>query len=749
MEKIDDKVSCQVLGALFIACDEKGIDVDWVLETIPFDREYISKKTNFIDWPSFVELTDRVTGRLSKQEVLELAEASYEYPIYRIWRLIGLLRFDLFGFYNYLFGEEGPVGKFYPIKVETLKSDFVLRQLVVSYVVPAELVPCEAVFQVIEGQAIGVSRNIGYGPAEVRAVYSDRKVELDIRVPPETGVWPRIRRVILFPFTWRQSLQALQETQDTLIQLQNELSEESQQLSKERDNSRLMQKQLNMVMGNRSVLLWTTNMDLEMTYVSESVQAYLGYSVAEMLALPPLAMVDKPSQEAATKMLMDYLVLEAEGKPFMGTDSIRMLNVRSDGSTFWSESYVSFLRDTEGKAEGIVGFSVDVSDIIQQEAREESLEQQVQILRQKEVVSLVAGGIAHDFNNSLQAIMGFAELVLDQSDTDLLSVEVIELQNQILKSAGSAAELVKKLLALSSQQTLNKKILDVNVWLKDFLPITNSILGSGVKLRIDTEPTNEIYADPLQLERALINLMVNAKDAMQGRGTLTIRSRVVPGAALPGITPDLSGTRFVELSIEDSGSGIPDAVISRIFDPFFTLKESEKGTGLGLAVTAGIVNQHGGFIEASNLDAGGAALRMYFPIFETEGAEAELIQSTFSCEMLKILLVDDEENVRTLCRSFLEAEGALVTEANSGSHALADATEQAFDLIVMDVLMPGLPGNLAALQIRAIRPDQRILFMTGYAGSKAVVDDLANEIVLPKPFRKAELLDAVQRVMDL
>lgn len=740
LEKVDDKVSCQVLEAMFIACDQKKIDVDWLLETTSYDRAFISKRTNYIDWSSLVEITNRGASRLTEQEILDLAEGSYKYPVYKIWRLMGLLRFDLFGFYSYLFGAQGPIAQFYPIRVETLESELTLRKLIVQYVVPEELEPCETLFKVIEGQAIGISKFLGYDRTNVIATYSERKVVLDFRLPQETGLWPRIRRALVFPFIWRKSISALRETQETLIQLQNELSEESRQLTQEREHSRLVEKQLNLVMGNQAVMLWTMSMELNLIYVSESVRTLLGYTVDEYIALPSLNAVAEQSQEAVLNMFTKQLTLEANGKPAMGTISIRVLRLRKDGSTFWSENYVSFLRDENGIAQGIVGFTVDVSDIIHQEARGELLEQQVQTLRQKEIVSLVAGGIAHDFNNSLQAIMGFAELVLDQAANHALPNDVVELQNQILKSAGSAADLVKKLLALSSQQTLSRKRVDVKVWLEDCLPMAKSILGKDIDLQIVAEASNHIYADPLQLERALINLMVNAKDAMEGSGTLVIRSRIVEEGAA-------AFEQLIELSVEDTGTGIAESDLVRIFDPFFSLKASEKGTGLGLAVTAGIVDQHEGHIRATNLDSGGTAFRMYFPQYQGQKMNGNVQETNFSFQQIRVLLVDDEDNVRELCRSFLEGEGAIVTEANSGASAVDHAASQAFDLIVMDVLMPGLNGNVAAHRIREKRPDQPILFITGYAGSKEVVDDLATETVLPKPFRKADLIKAVQLVM--
>ena len=746
--EIDDRVSCQVLEAMFIACEQKDIDVDWVLETVSFDRAHLQKRTNYIDWSSMVEISTRIATRLTDQEVLELAEASYEYPVYRIWRLIGLLKSDLFGFYMDLFGEKGPVAKFYPIRVKILRSEPLLRQIIVQYVVPEELEPCELIFKVLEGQAIGISRFLGYNRSQVQASYTERKVVLDIRLPRETGFWPKLRRILLFPFSWWRSIGALQQTQETLIQLQSELSEESNQLAEEREHSRLVQKQLNLVMGNQAVMLWTLNLSMEMVYVSESTKKFLGYTVDEMLALPQFATVAQENHQAISEMFSEYISLEASGQPFMGTDSIRLLRIRKDGSTFWSENYVSFLRDETGVAQGMVGFSVDVSDLILKEAQSELLEQQVQNLRQKEVVSLVAGGIAHDFNNSLQGIIGFAEMALDPSVVSTLPDNVVVLQNQILKSAGSAAELVKKLLALSSQQTLTRKVINAKLWLDEFVPMAHSILGKEIELLIVADESDSIYADSLQLERALINLMMNAKDSMEGSGRLTIRCLTVESSRIDTLAGDDEDRQFVELSVEDTGAGISELDLVRIFDPFFTLKESQNGTGLGLAVTAGIVDQHEGYIRASNLESGGAAIQMYFPLHHEVNFHPGSDTASFSCERLRILLVDDDDNVRELCRSFLEAEGAIVTEANSGENAILDANKQNFDLIVMDVLMPGITGNLAARKIRLENPGQPILFVTGYAGSKEVLDDLTTEVVLPKPFRKVELVEAVQRVMQ-
>lgn len=745
-----DQVSCQVLGIIFAVADEKQIETDWLLENVPFDRAYITKPTNYIDWSSFVDIVGRIASRLGSEEILALSEASHRYPTFKIWLLIGRLRFDLFGCYNYILGAGGVLDRLYPIKVETLKSIPALGRLSFRFSVPDHLEPCEPLFRVFEGQAIGMSQAFGFGPSDVKAHYGARQVEFEILLPAETGLFSRLRRVITFPFSWGLNLRALGETQDTLLELQQELLEETRQLKEEQKRSERIQSQLDIVLNNQKVMLWTLDMELRSTYMSSSVEKFVGYTVEEMKNLPPFATMTKESKESALEMFRESFEREASGERFYGTDALRLLQVRKDGSTFWSENYLSFLRNADQEPIGIMGFSVDITDIIDREAREESLHQQLQSLRQREFVSQLVGGIAHDFNNFLQSITGFAELALGEVENSPAKLKVAELQHHILRSASGAADLTKKLLALSREQPLNRKPINIDEWLMECLPMARSVLGKNVELIVDELVSVQVFIDSLQMERALLNLLINAKDAMGGTGTITIQNTLHEVGTLAfaasdgGLDPH---AQYLEISILDTGSGIPESDLKRIFEPFFSSKTSDKGTGLGLAITAGIIDQHQGIIRAQNLLDGGASLHIFLPLHQTNGSSLQESEQRFSCQGLKILLADDEDMVRELCRSFLEADGAIVTEANSGQAALDLASTQSFDLIVMDVVMPELSGHEAARIIRQSQADQPFLFITGYAGSRDALDELTQDHVLAKPFRRAELLKAISQVM--
>jgi two-component system cell cycle sensor histidine kinase/response regulator CckA len=330
--------------------------------------------------------------------------------------------------------------------------------------------------------------------------------------------------------------------------------------------------------------------------------------------------------------------------------------------------------------------------------------------------------------------------------------EFAQLQEHILRSAAGAADLTKKLLALSRQQTLNRQSLDVGNWLTDCLPMARSVLGEDIDLSIDLAASGSAYIDALQMERTLLNLLINARDAMTDGGKINIRTALHDSADLEhlfGEDKPQDANQYLEISVEDTGSGIPESDLERIFEPFFSTKGAELGSGLGLAVTAGIVDQHEGFVRAENLAAGGAVVRIYLPLQQDSSRPQSEARQGFSCQGLRVLLVDDEEMVRELCRSFLEADGAIIAEASSGQAAIDALKSGRFDLVIMDVVMPELSGNEAAKLIREIEPEQRFLFVTGFAGSQAVLADLAHEKVLPKPFRRAELLSAISDVMTV
>lgn len=371
-------------------------------------------------------------------------------------------------------------------------------------------------------------------------------------------------------------------------------------------------------------------------------------------------------------------------------------------------------------------------------------------------VGTLAGGIAHDFNNLLTAMNGFCDLLLqrhqpgDPSFADIM---------QVKQNANRAANLVRQLLAFSRQQTLQPQVLNLADAIADLSSLLRRLLGAGIELRVEySRETGLIRVDRGQLEQVLINLAVNARDAMAGEGALTIRTRPVGPDDVhdPPRQPPLPPADWVLIEMTDTGSGIPPALIDRIFEPFFTTKPTGEGTGLGLSTVYGIVKQTGGYIFAENVPGAGARFSVYLPAHRgAEAAEDPAGPAPPAADLTgagTILLVEDEDPVRLFASRALRSKGYRVLEARTGLAALAvlsDAEEQ-IDLIVTDVVMPEMDGPALIERVRAERPGMRIVCISGYAeGSfREKLGTFRNIHFLPKPFTLSQLAERVKEVLS-
>ncbi|MEM7497963.1 MAG: response regulator [Pseudomonadota bacterium] len=371
-----------------------------------------------------------------------------------------------------------------------------------------------------------------------------------------------------------------------------------------------------------------------------------------------------------------------------------------------------------------------------------------------EAVGKLAGGVAHDFNNLITAINGHCDLLL--LGKDATQPEYSDLM-QIRQNANRAAALVRQLLAFSRKQTLNPTLLSISDVISDTLYLLDRLIGDRVRLALDPDPggpVGMVRADNRQLEQALMNLVVNARDAMQGGGTVTISTRrrrfrsdhERQGSVIPA-------GDYVELAVADEGTGLDESVIGKVFDPFFTTKAQGEGTGLGLSTVYGIVNQSGGFVFAENRPEGGACFRMLLPRIEPQRATEAKPESVKAPDLTgqgSVLLVEDEAAVRSFAARALRLRGYDVEateEAEEALHFLEDE-ERHFDLIVSDVMMPGMDGPAFIAEARKLRPDLRVLFVSGYA-EEAFRKDIENPdyAFLPKPFSLAELTAKVKEVL--
>jgi two-component system cell cycle sensor histidine kinase/response regulator CckA len=380
------------------------------------------------------------------------------------------------------------------------------------------------------------------------------------------------------------------------------------------------------------------------------------------------------------------------------------------------------------------------------------LEKQVEAVTRMQAVGQLAGGVAHDFNNVLTAILALTDQLLSRHEEPGLDRDDLE---QVRDNARRAAALVAQLLAFARQQPQQRRLLDLADVVNGLRPLLSQLLGSGVRLAIEAPPPRRaIRADPSQLEQIVVNLAVNARDAMGGQGVVTICVFDVGAAEVPALKqPVLPAADYVALSVRDTGTGIPKAILGKIFEPFFTTKPQGKGTGLGLSTVYGVVKQNGGYVFATSPPDGGACFTVYLPAatgdIERAAATAKPAPPppTESLTGLKVLLVEDEPAVRAVLTRSLTRLGVDVTAASGGDEALARLAERTFDVMVSDIMMPGIDGVALAEKAKTIDPGLRVVLMSGFAQSPLRDAARAPGIeFLAKPFAAADLAAALGRV---
>jgi len=393
--------------------------------------------------------------------------------------------------------------------------------------------------------------------------------------------------------------------------------------------------------------------------------------------------------------------------------------------------------------------------LLKDNSEEAKLKRQVMQATKMQVVGQLAGGVAHDFNNILTAIIGHCDLMLMRhtpGDSDYDDIQ------QIKSNSNRAAGLTRQLLAFSRQQTLRPQVLQLPDVVSEVSHLLKRLLGETVELVVKHgRNLGPIRADPGQLEQVIVNLAVNARDAMasKGGGTLTIQTYSVTADKVAELGSDiLPIADYSALSVTDTGTGIPPSVLGKIFEPFFTTKEVGKGTGLGLSTVYGIVKQSGGFIFADSKVGEGTRFVIYLPVHREEGRakvgrKAEKTKKDELWGSGTVLLVEDEPMVRSVAERALTRHGYTVITADNGEDALAILDKgEPIDLLISDVVMPGMDGPTMVREARESRPELKILFMSGYAEEQLRKSiDLENVNFLPKPFSVTELAEAARRAV--
>jgi PAS domain S-box-containing protein len=492
--------------------------------------------------------------------------------------------------------------------------------------------------------------------------------------------------------------------------------------------------------------IWTRDLSLNYTYISPSVTRMKGWSVEEALTLPLDQVLTPASIERSMNIYAEELA--RDGEP--GVDPNRSMLLLSeeickDGSIIWTESSLTFLRDENGRPKGVLGVTRDITE-------RRSLEAQLSQSQRMEAVGRLAGGVAHDFNNILSVILSYSDFVRDGLPEDSpLRADA----DEIIKAGRRATELTRQLLAFSRREIIKPQVIDTTKALKGMEKLLRRTLGESVKLNIEVAAgIKNIKLDPGHFDNVIFNLAVNAVDAMPKGGLLEIAASnfehtVENVRALPGLRPGL----FVLIRVTDTGCGMTEETIQHLFEPFFTTKDKARGSGLGLSTLYGIIKNAGGEVFVRSELEKGSSFSIYLPAYEAvdeEGVEKPSLPSGTQLET--VLLVEDDDVTRRVAQRILLQKGFTVIPAQGGPEALAlsKGYKGKIHLVVTDVVMPGMSGKELAEVFEELRPDMKVLYMSGHTDDVVTQHGISpgESNFLKKPFTKDGLLDKIARVLS-
>ena len=525
------------------------------------------------------------------------------------------------------------------------------------------------------------------------------------------------------------------------IQLEREIEERLKAESAQKESVAMLQSLIRAIPD----LVWLKD--------KRGVYLYCNSRFESLYGVPGKDIIGKTDYDFVEADLADFFrkhdkLAMANDKPNKNEEE---LVFASDGHSEILETIKTSLYDSNGTIVGVLGIGRDITERKRAAEEKDILSSQLQQAQKMEAIGILAGGVAHDFNNMLGVIIGHSEMAMEQVDpTDPIFVDL----NQIRKAAERSADISRQLLAFARKQTIAPKVLDLNDAVTGMLKLLRPLIGEDIELVwLPGAELWQVKVDPSQIDRILANLCVNARAAIAGVGKITvatenstidIQNTILPMVAIPG--------EYVKISVSDSGCGMDKRTLSKIFEPFFTTKNIGKGTGLGLATVFGVVKQNNGFIDVCSEPEEGSSFKIYLPRYLGENGQSrqdvEIENAAHGHET--ILLVEDEPTLLGMTMAMLQRLGYSVLPAGSPEDAIRLTAEYTgkIDMIMTDVVMPGMNGKVLASRILAINPAMKCLFMSGYTANvishQGVLDD--GLCFIQKPFSKKELSVKVRRI---
>ncbi len=476
---------------------------------------------------------------------------------------------------------------------------------------------------------------------------------------------------------------------------------------------------------------------LHFGYVNRAAQENLGYTFEEMRKLTPMDIKPEFTKERFMQTLAPLLSDETTSL------ELETLHLRRDGTSY--PAWLSLKKMDMGDKRTIIVIGQNITEY-------KRMEDQLRQAHKMESVGRLAGGVAHDFNNMLGVILGHAEMALERIDR---GKPVRDNLNEILKAAKRSADLTRQLLAFARRQTINPVVLDLNETVAGMLKMLRRLIGENIELIWKPERSLwQVKIDPAQVDQTLMNLIVNARDAISDVGSITIEtSHVVLDEVYSETHAGAPPGEYVLLAVSDTGMGMDKETLDHIFEPFYSTKEVGKGTGLGLSMIYGIVKQNHGYLTVYSEQGNGACFKIYLP--RTHDSKADMKDAAndkVTTGVETVLVVEDEEAILNLSRDVLEQQGYMVIAVSTANEAIhyAETHSDPIHLLITDIVMPDMNGKELAERISAIRPKIKVLYMSGYTASsiehRGVLDEGMH--YLPKPFSIRTFAEKVRETLD-
>ena len=501
--------------------------------------------------------------------------------------------------------------------------------------------------------------------------------------------------------------------------------------------------QYRLLAENVSDVIWTSDLNQRVTYISPSYRSLTGLDPEEAIGRSIEQILPATAAESCWKYLAGQLALDQTSPDPSRRWTLEVELLRRDGTKVWTETKKSFLRDSQGKPNGILAVTRDIT-------AHKNLEKQLFQAQKMEVITRLARGAAHDFNNFLTVVMAYTDVILNDFPT---GHPLQHYAQEILLAAERASSLTRQLLAFSHKQVIQPQILNLNHLITVLEKLLRRLIPEDIELKISLDPQLEkIKADPGQIEQVLMDLVINAGDALPHGGKILIRTDAVYLDQLYGLShPGVESGFYVRLTLSDNGVGMDQDTLEHIFEPFFSTKEQHRGTGLGLATVHGIVKQHNGHITVSSNLGEGTTFEVYLPrIREAEKPiQAQTLEEP-QCHGT-ILLAEDERLLLKVISKALQSYGFRVLEARDGKEGLQIGREfqEPIDLLLADVVMPGMCGSELANRLKKSHPEMRVAFMSGHVEDALLRHKIldGDALFIQKPSRTINLVRRVQEIL--